>query len=311
MNSYYKLLKCNLMIIGLAMSFSPAIAQTEQDALMMPEKNLCVAATAGFSSWTRYWEGTFKRENDNIGRLSTKSAMLMLNYGLTNNLNLLATVPYVSVKASAGTLSPMSGFQDLSVAVKWKPVHLSSGSQKFSLFTVAGFSAPTNDYDIDFMPMCIGMGSKVLSGRLIADVQHRKLYATASAGYFLRSNVTIDREAYYTTRQINSSEVKMPDAGNFQFKTGYRSRTVIAEAFIDNVTTFGGFDIRKNDMPFVSNRMNSTRVGLETKLYLPSNTALGFHATAFQTIAGRNMGSAAGIMAGFDYAFNLKKTNKN
>ncbi len=308
MNSYYKLLKCNFIIFGLAMSFFSASAQTDQDALMMPEKNLCVAATAGYSSWTRYWEGTFKRENDNIGRLSTRSAMLMLNYGLGNNLNLLAAVPYVSVRASAGTLSPISGFQDLSLAVKWKPVHLASGPQKFSLFTVAGFSVPTNDYDIDFMPMCIGMGSKVLSGRLIADIQRGKLYATAAAGYLLRSNVTIDREAYYTTEQINSSEVRMPDAGSFQFRTGYRSRTIIAEAFVDNMTTFGGFDIRKNDMPFVSNRMNSTRLGLETKLYLPSNTALGFHASAFQTVAGRNMGSATGFMAGFDYAFKLKRT---
>lgn len=295
----------------MVMSSVSATAQTEQDALMMPEKNLCVAATYGYSSWTSYWEGTFKRENENIGRLSTQSAMVMLNYGINKNLNLLATVPFVAVKASAGTLSGMSGLQDLSVAVKWKPVHLVAGNRKLSLFTVAGFTAPTHDYDIDFMPMCIGMGSKVLSARVIADVQQKNLYATVTAGYFLRSNVTIDREAYYTTEQINSREVQMPNAGSFQFKTGYRSRTVIAEAFLDNMTTFGGFDMRKNDMPFVSNKMNSTRIGLETKLYLPSNTALGIHATAFQTIAGRNMGNAAGFMAGFDYAFKLKKHPKN
>ena len=68
-----------------------AKSQTEQDALMMPERNLCVAGIVGYNSWTNYWEGTYKRDNANIGRLSTTSGMLMLSYGLNQNVNVMAS----------------------------------------------------------------------------------------------------------------------------------------------------------------------------------------------------------------------------
>lgn len=292
------LLSCLLPLI----SFS----QTEQDALMMPKKILCVAANYSYNSWGNYWEGSFKRDNQNIGTLSTQAVGLMFNYGISNNLNILGSLPYMSIKANQGTLQGLNGFQDAGLFIKWKPINKIKGSNKFSLFGVAGYSTPSNDYNVDFMPMCIGLGSNVLSGRLIADVQHKKLFATLSAAYQHRSNVEIDREAYYTTRQINSSEVRMPNAGNFQMLAGYRTKTLIAEAFLDNMTTFGGFDIRKNDMPFVSNKMNSTKIGAEAKYYIPKHTSLGFHANVWHTIAGRNVGQATGFMTGIDYAFKIK-----
>ncbi|WP_423149435.1 hypothetical protein [Rubrolithibacter danxiaensis] len=309
MKTFFKPL-CGYLLAILSFYSVSGNAQTEQDALMMPENRLCVAGTFGYNSWTNYWEGTFKRNNDNIGRLSTKSAMVMLNYGVNKNLNLLASLPFVSTHASKGTLSGLNGFQDLGFFVKWRPVRIESGKQKFSVFAVGGFTAPTNKYNVDFMPMNIGMGCNVLSGRLIADVQINKIYASLSGAYLLRSNVTIDRDAYYTDHLINSDKVKMPNAGNLQVRTGYRSRFFIAEAFLDNMTTIGGFDIRKNDMPFISNKMNTTNTGLEMKYYLPKLSALGFHASVWHTIAGRNVGQATGMMAGVDYAFNLKRSIK-
>ena len=297
-----------LGLIMLIMFPIASVAQTEQDALMMGNKKLCIAGTYAFNSWENYWEGEFKRNNDNIGQLETKSAMLMLNYGISNNLNVLASLPYVSTKATRGTLSGLSGFQDASFYLKWRPLKKQFGKQVISLFTVAGYTTPTNDYNIDFMPMTIGMGSKVLSGRLIADYRINKIFATLSGAYVHRSNVEIDRPAYYTDRQINSSMVRMPDAGNFQLRTGYRNKLAIAEAFVENTTTFGGFDIRKNDMPFVSNKMNSTRVGVEGKYYLSKLPSLGFHANAWKTIAGRNVGEATGFMAGASYIFDFTST---
>ncbi|MGV3503557.1 MAG: hypothetical protein ACO1O1_07600 [Adhaeribacter sp.] len=286
-------------------------AQTEQDALMMGERRLCVAGFVGYSSWTHYWEGTYKRDNDNMGRVSTRSASLMLNYGLKPNLNLLVSLPYVKTEASAGTLMGLGGFQDLSLFVKYRPWQMQAGKKTFSVLALGGLAVPTSDYNIDFMPMCIGLGSKVLTGRLIADVQAGKFSASVSGAYLHRSKVTIDRPAYYTDHQINSSEVAMPNAGNLQLRTGYRSPRIIAEAFLDQFHTFGGFDIRKNDMPFVSNQMNSTKAGVEGKYYLERIPALGFHATLWRTLAGRNVGQASGAMAGVDYIFDLSsKTSR-
>ncbi len=294
-----------LLFSGIALSV-PALAQTEQDALMMSKNRVCAAASFGYNSWSDYWEGTFKRNNENIGRLSTKSYMVMLNYGVTKNLNIIASLPYVITDANKGTLAGLKGMQDVGVFLKWRPITKQLGKQDIRIFTVAGYTTPTNDYNIDFLPMSIGLGSKVLSGRLIADVKRNKIFATASAAYMHRSNVNIDRSAYYTDRQINSNEVRMPDVGNFQVSAGYRSRILIASAFLDNLSTLGGFDIRKNDMPFVSNKMNSTRTGLEAKYYLPKHDEYGIHANIWHVLQGRNVGQATGFMAGLSYAFNVK-----
>ncbi len=288
-----------------------ATAQTDQDALMMGERKLCVAGTVAYSNWTNYWEGTFKRDNENLGRVSNRSAMLMLNYGLYRNLNIMASLPYIKTKATGGTLTGLGGFQDVGVAVKWRAWQQQFHNQTISVFAVGSYSTPSNKYNIDFLPMCIGLGSRVLSGRLIADLQVNKFTFTLSGAYLHRDNVKIDRPAYYTDRLINSNEVNMPDAGNFQLRTGYRTQRFIAEAFADNITTFGGFDIRKNDMPFVSNQMNSTKVGVEGKYYLAKIPALGFHAGAWHTLAGRNVGQATGFLTGVDYIFDFASKNAN
>ena len=305
MKNLYKqsILRMILLIFSSIPLFSNA--QTEQDALMMPEQNLCVAGIAGYNSWTNYWEGTFKRDNENIGRLSIRYGMLMLSYGLKKNINVVASVPYVSTKATQGTLSKLNGIQDIGLFIKWRTIQKKLGKQDISLFGVGGFSAPSNDYNIDLIPMSIGLGSSVLSARLILDIQRNKFFSTMSAGYMYRSNVKIDRPAYYTTRQINSYEVEMPNAGNIQLRTGYRSKKLIAEASLSNMTTFGGFDIRKNDMPFVSNKMNSTNAGLEAKYY-PFNQALGINANVWHTLKGRNVGQATGYSAGILYTVNFK-----
>ncbi|HVX25207.1 MAG TPA: hypothetical protein VHB70_02610, partial [Parafilimonas sp.] len=44
-----------------------ANAQTDIDAIMMAKNNFCVGGTYSHSSWDHYWEGTMKRDNQNIG----------------------------------------------------------------------------------------------------------------------------------------------------------------------------------------------------------------------------------------------------
>ena len=59
-------------------------AQTETDGLMMPKKMLCLGGIYQNSSWDDYWEDTFKRENLNLGTVSTNTFMFMPNYGITD-----------------------------------------------------------------------------------------------------------------------------------------------------------------------------------------------------------------------------------
>src|SRR3954471_24877271 len=89
-------------------------AQTDIDAIMMEKNALCIGPMYSYSSWKNYWEGNLKRENRNLGTVSTQMIGLMGDYGVTKRLNVLFGAPYVITKASAGTLHGMKGLQDLS-----------------------------------------------------------------------------------------------------------------------------------------------------------------------------------------------------
>ena len=291
-----------------ACSVQRSSAQTNNDAIMMNKGQFCNGISYMYSQWTEYWEGTFKRSNENIGTFTSQSLMYMPNYGITNKLNVMASVPYVWNRTSAGTLHEMKGFQDLSIDVKWKPVSVALGPGKFSLFLVGGFSTPLSNYAVDFLPLSIGLGTTNLLGRAIVHYKVGSFFARASGAYIWRSNTKLDRTAYYTTTQYNTNEVQMPDLATFNGSIGYHKKYVIAEVMVDNMTTLGGFDIRKNDVQaFPSNRMNSTDLAVHVKYTLPFYTHVSIDAVGNHVLTGRNVGQATGFMIGVYYVFDFMK----
>jgi hypothetical protein len=92
---------------------------------------------------------------------------------------------------------------------------------------------------------------------------------------------------------------------NFNFRAGYRSFRLIAEAVVNNWTTLGGFDITRNNMPFPSNKMNATSVGVNLKYVLPPLPQLSIVAGGSTTVTGRNVGQATTFYGSFFYVFNL------
>jgi hypothetical protein len=233
----------------------------------------------------------------------------MGNYGITNKLNVLFNVPYVKTKASAGNLAGQKGMQDLSLWVKWVAYQKHIGQGDLKAILIGGFSTPLSNYTSDFLPMSIGLHSTNGTFRLMADYQKDHWFGTASYSYVARSNVTIDRYTYYTTEMHYSNEVRMPHASEWNFRLGYRSETWVIEALADIWTTLGGFDIPRNGMPFVSNDMDATRIGLNVKYETPLN-GLSIVANGGTTVAGRNVGQATGFNAGIFYIFDFSKKKK-
>jgi hypothetical protein len=74
------------------------------------------------------------------------------------------------------------------------------------------------------------------------------------------------------------------------------------------MTTIGGFDIRKNDMPFPSNKMNSNVVGALFKY----STPMGIEVTAGgnYVLSGRNVGQTRSGYLSVYYVFNTKGEKK-
>lgn len=286
----------------LALLYTPARSQTDIDGIMMTKNNFCTGLMYGYSSWTDYWEGTLKRDNENLGRVSTQMIGIMGNYGITDRLNVLFSLPYVFTKASAGTLHGLESVQDLSLYIKWMAI--SKGD--FSAYAIGGYSFPVSNYAADYLPLSIGLRSRNIYLRAMADQQFGRFFVTGSGTYVQRSNIKIDRTAYYTTEMHLTNEVKMPDAAAFNLRGGYRHSNLIAEAVVDNWTTLGGFDISRNNMPFPSNEMNATRLGVNFKYELAAVPGLSFIGGGNYTIAGRNVGQAASVNGGVFYIINFK-----
>jgi hypothetical protein len=284
-----------------------ANAQTEIDGIMMSKNQLCTGAVFQYGAWSNYWEGTFKRDNENLGTVSNNNISINGNYGVSDKLNVIVSLPYIATKASEGTLKGQNGLQDLSATIKYMPIEKTIGQAIYSLYTIAGISIPTTNYAADYLPLSIGLQSRTATFRLMGDYQRGNFFTTVSAAYQKRGAITIDRNAYFTTEMVYSNVVAMPDVININLRTGYRSGRLIAEAILDNQVTQGGFDITKNNMPFPSNTMNALKIGMHTKYTFPKKEALSLVGGFNSVLDGRNMGQTNAVYAGFFYIINFNK----
>ena len=275
-----------------------AFAQMPTDAIYMPKKSLCVAAMYGNSTWKNYWEGELKRENLNIGKNVTQSFSLMAAYGITDKLNAIVNLPYVTTHNTAGNLAGQKGFQDVSAFLKYKVWE----KKGFSVNTILGGSIPMTNYVPDFLPMSIGLQAKTAVGRLILAYNHSSgMYVAGSAAYTLRSNIKVDRNAYQAYEKIfNTNEVEVPNATDAAVRLGYLKNGLQIEAFLTRFTCVKGDNIRRNDMPFPTNNMQATNAGFYAKYQYKK---VGFLANVAYTLNGLNVGQSTMFMGGITYLF--------
>ena len=295
-----------LPAVLLALGAASLHAQTIDDGLMMPRKQLCTGFVYMHDSWDRYWEGPLERGNGNIGTLTTQSVSWMGTYGLTDRVNVIAMVPWVTTGASAGTLSGMDGLQDLTAAVKWNALNTALTSLgTLQVFLVASGSVPLTDYTPDFLPMSIGLASNRAAGRLSLNFQTEQGWFVEGTGaYTWRGAVTLDRPAYFTDdRLFLSDQVAMPDVIDYTFRAGYWKHGLYAPISFTQVITLGGSDIRRQDMPFVSNRMNSSRLDALAMYYLKKPKNVVVRLGASYAFSGRNVGKSTTLLAGLLYTF--------
>ncbi len=298
-----RLVTC-FMVAGSAQALE---AQTITDGIMMPRRDLCTGFLYDREQWTNYWEGTLERDNLNIGTLTTQSVTWVGNYGVTDRINLIAMAPYVWTKASGGTLQGQHGLQDLTLALKVNAFTAALGPGSLKAFAVGSVATPLSDYTPDFYPLSLGSASRRASGRLTLNYTlPRGLYLNGTGGYTWRDNVTLDRSTYYTNGQLfYSNQVPMPDVYDYTFSIGFsKGRTLVPISFSKQVTRGGG-DIRRQDMPFVSNRMNASRLDASVLYYLPRFRDLGLRLAGTRTLSGRNVGQSTTLQAGLLYIFHF------
>ena len=281
-------------------TFLKSKAQLPHDAIYMGKNIACLAVVGEQTSWNKYWENSLKRENLNIGTLTVRSVMPMVAVGLTKRLNVLVGVPYVKTEASAGNLLGQSGFQDMAIWVKYKLIPAKTG---FSLHAIGGVSTPVSNYVPDFLPLSIGMGSKTATARLLANYKTKLgLYGSVSGSYIARGNVKVDRDSYFSNGQLyNTNEVVVPNASDAAFRLGWLKKKWQAELNYELFSCLSGDYIRRNDMPYPTNKMSMKMAGAYIK-FQPKN--IGFNARMNKVLNGQNVGQSTIYSLGFLYQLN-------
>ena len=302
-----------LLSLGVAASLSVSLqGQTIDDHIMLRGRELQTANLYSHDSWDQYWEGTVKRTNGNIGRITTDSNVVTANYGLNDRLNVMAMVPYVWTNASQGVLHGIQGFQDLTLAAKWnfldKP-WTSHGALK--AFLVVSGGLPMTDYNPELLPLSIGMGSTRVSWRGTLNFQSNPgWFATSTTAYTWRSEVELDRPYFFTDGEfVMSDQVDMPNVLDTTASAGFMGKGGLMTAvMLTKQNTLGGGDIRRQDMPFLSNSMDFFRVGAMVMHPIPKLAPLAFHVALGHTFDGRNVGESTTSTFGLLYTFNGRPT---
>ena len=286
-------------------------AQTIEDGVMLARGVLCSGVMYTHDNWKSYWEGGTERTNGNIGTVTTQTAMLAANYGITNRINVIADVPYVWTHAGAGVLHGQSGFQDLTLAAKFNALRLPVKELGYvRAIGVLSASLPMTSYTPDLQPLSLGTHSKRLTGRATLNFNGRRgFYLNGSAAYTFRGNVQLDRSYYYTNDQFYlSNQVAMPNVFDYSTDVGYYRRDLKIIGTFMQQQTRGGGDIRRQDLPFVSNRVNYSRAGVELQYPLPRRLHnIQYWAAYSNVFEGRNIGQSNTVTTGFMYTLQRER----
>jgi hypothetical protein len=280
-------------------------AQSADDGFPIVRGQLRLTVDHGVDRWRTYWEGTRRRDNGNIGTLSTARTVATVGYGVTGALSVFAALPWVATNASQGVLAGQSGAQDLSVTAKLRLLERPFTRRgRVSVYGFGSGSMPVTDYSPDFLPLSIGLGARRATARGLVHYQDRTgVFVDAAVAHTWRSGVQLDRPAYYTNGQlVLSNEVPMPDVAEYSATVGLAAGPLCLPITFIDTRTLGGGDIRRQDMPFVSNRMNAQRVHVQIMLDMPFHRALRLNAGAMQVLHGRNVGLSTMWSGGFTYS---------
>ena len=296
------------LLLMLVLTGASLRAQAPDDGLLMPRKTLSTGVMYMHDSWDQYWEGSLKRSNGNIGTVTTQSTTLAGHYGMTDKLTLVGEVPYVWTHASQGPLHGFSGIQDVTLAVKYRMLATAfTELGTLSAIVVGAVAIPASNYSPDFQPLSIGLDSRRASGRFTLHFEsHADWFIDGTTAHTWRNNVNLDRAAYFTNGQLFlTNQVEMPDVFDWKVSTGIRKKRFFIPVSISQQRTLGGSDIRRQDMPFVSNRMNFTKADAAFMYGLTVPTDLAVQIGASRILSGRNVGQSTTITAGLFHTFHF------
>lgn len=294
------MIKKNLLsVIAFTIVTASVTAQSPVNGFMQGKGKGNVVVSYGIEKYDKVF--LVPQEVDGVpvfNEVEISSASLFATYGITDQLDVVVSLPYITAKGNASDAvltnldyqNTRNGIQDASVFLKLSPSAFSCniGSSKLSFIGALGIKTPVGDYRADEgLQSIIAIGNRGTSISTIAIAMFKTkmgLFATGQFGGVMGAKT-------------------VPDAYISEMKLGFAASKFYVDAFLANQTSTTGVDILGNGFTgfFPVTRVNYTKAGLN--LYVPIIQSVGVAAGASSVIDGRNIGKATGFYGGLVYKF--------
>jgi hypothetical protein len=287
-----------LSVIALAIVTTATVtAQSPVSGFMQGKGKGNIVMSYGMEKYSKVF--LVPKEIDGVpvfNEVEISSASVYATYGLTDELDLVVSLPYVSAtgNASEAVLTNLNfenkriGVQDISIFLKLNPFNYNVGSSKLSFIGALGYKAPVGDYRADEgLQSIIAIGNRAKTVSLIGIAMFKTKSGIFTTGQF------------GGLMNINS----LPDGYMSEIKLGYAASKIYGDVFLANQTSVTGVDILGNGFQgfFPATKVDLTRIGLN--LYAPVYKNIGLAAGANAYIAGRNLGKSTGFYGALVYKF--------
>ncbi len=231
-----------------------------------------------------------------------QSVGLFAEGGLTKNLDLIATLNYVSSPSE-------SGLQDGGFFAKMRvfKTKLSEKGDFLSVLGASGLHFPVGKYE----PQAVGaIGKRAVEvpAKLLVHLETRwHFFITASAGQHIRvdKNDPADIEKARLERP-NFAPAEPPNFQTFLVKIGFPAKHFYADAWFESQKTRGGTDFVPDifDLP-AANGVSFQQFG--GTFYYSENGRTGFFISGAKIFSGRNISPVRRISGGVVQKFNFAK----
>jgi hypothetical protein len=213
-------------------------------------------------------------------------------YGITKNLDVVATLPYVFT-------ATQNGLQDGSLHLKFRPFQVKSEKRgTLDVLVAAGVSAPLSKYE-PLAAGAIGQRATVVQPRLVLQWNTKMgPFFNLTAGYNLRlddlkpediARIRVTRPSYEPQSPKNYT--------NFLFKAGIPAAKYYLDAWVEHQATKGGsnFQPMTPDLPQAYG-VTYTQIG--GTVYYSEKGKRGVYLSSGYIVSGRNVSKVLRLTAG-------------
>lgn len=274
-----------LLITCMLSTLQTAMAQHLVDGFSQGKGKFAVALSYTKENFDEFYLGEKKTPISirGLDKIITQSVNLYAAYGLTDRIDIVVNIPYISSKSRRlleNQKVSEENLQNGALVIEWKAFQRDGSTGAFSLTGALGLSTPLSNYRTNLIYGIGNQSSHINPSLLLQYKFENGLFLNGQGGYSFRTN-------------------KVPDAALLAAKIGFAATRFYIDGWINNQTSTSGIDIGGPGFTparFPETKVNSTNMG--TSVYVPVVRLAGITLGAGTRLGGRNAGLPTWYTAG-------------